>query len=294
MKRHQWNELETFLLSERNLATSTTHKTLRKLRALERAGLDLQRPARHHYNGFLAKRKRDGRDGPGDRHYGRAVNHLLAWRGISWPGFRLPPTVQTTERELLPDAIVARLLEYDQGRDELETQAARFAMRFGFYVTRRPPSEHVAVDVQDFDREHRTLRVWSDKLDTWRRKKLEPWLADEISAYIDGFRAQVAKRSETALLVDPYTGRAWTSAPAYGMWLGRCGRRVYPRFRPYDLRHAGATWRLIQWNFNIVRLRNWLDHKSVKSTETYEHLADEIVERRATAEAQPYELGALA
>lgn len=293
MNENQWAQLETFLLSERDLCTSTTDKTLRFVRILEEHGFDPLRPSRRAYNAFLAARKRQGKTGPGLRHYGRAVGHVLAWRGKTFPGFRLP-RVQWTERRLLPDQVVAALLDYAQGRDELETTHARFAFRLGFYACLRAPSELADLELADHDRDARTLRVFSEKTETYETVHLEPWLSTMIADYVDGPRRDICKGRPTALLLDPYYRRPFVSHAAFGMWLGRCGRRVHPTFRPSDLRHAGGTWFYLETN-DIYKTRDRLRQKSVRSTEYYVHVAERIRARRlAAANVKPYQLGALA
>lgn len=292
MKRAHWTDLETFLLAERDLAPTTAKRMLRFARALEREGVNPRRPSRRAFNAFIAGRKRDGRDGPGLRHYVVAIRHCLAWRGRSAEGFS-SPRAPTSPRALPSDVTIAALLEYDQGREELETAAARFSLRLGFYCALRP-SEHVSLELQDFDAKARTLRVWSDKLDQYHTIDLEPWLAEEIQSYITGLRAKRALSREKALVVDPWTGRAWPSVAAYGMWLGRCGRRVDTRFAPGILRHCGLTWYyLVTGDIYLTKAR--ARHKKLSSTEHYVILARAIVAKRAAAaNIQPYQRGALA
>lgn len=293
MTPSRWRSLETYLLSERDLAPTTAHKTIRFLRILERHGIDPRKPSRKAYNAFLASRKREGKAGPGLRHYTRALRHALAWSGRFWPDLRLP-RCPTSRRSLIPDVCVARLLDYREGRDELETLVARFAFRLGFYACLRAPSEHFALELDDFDPAARTLRIWSDKLDRYDVLDLEPWFAEEICAFINGPRAAIAKHGVKSLLVEPATGRPFASAAAYAMWLRRCGLRVYDRFAPGLLRHTGLTWYFLQTgDIDLTKAR--ARHRQLSSTEHYVILAKELQRRRAAAaNVQPYVPGTLA
>lgn len=293
MRPRQWTDLETFLLSSRDLAPTTTHKTLLTLRRLERAGVDPIRPSRKKYDAFMAQRKRDGKSGPGDQHYGRAILHALRWKKIPrWPDFRVSAPA-SSKRELLADHVVAQLLEYDQGRDELETAHARFGMNLGFYACLRP-SEHVAIELDDFDPIARTLRIWSDKLDTGETIDLAGFEAQLIADYIAGPRAAIARAGERALVVHPYTGRAHVSTHAYRLWLTRCGKRVDKRFSAGQLRGAGAT-RLFLQTRDIYLTKARLRHSRLSSTEVYVRIASALQARRLLqANLGPYKRGELA
>lgn len=283
MRPAQWTALETYLLSSRDLAISTTRKTLGYCRALERGGVNLQRPRRDRYDAFIARLKRDGRDGPGIRHYTRAMKHALAWRGISWPDLRLP-RAPVSPRALIPDDVVAQLVNYDQGRDELENEAARFAFTILAYVGLRPPSELHDLQLDDFNARAAQLRVWSDKLETYEVLELPRWLADVVVDYIEGHRERVRRGRQRALFLDPYTGRPFQSRDALRVWLQRRGRAVWDRFRPYDLRHFCACWLLRKTNFNVYLVKSFLRHRKLSSTEHYLHVL-QAEERRALASA---------
>lgn len=39
-------------------------------------------------------------------------------------------------------------------------------------------------------------------------------------------------------------------------------------WKPYAMRHFAATYRYFEWR-DLIRVRDWLGHESVKQTETY-------------------------
>lgn len=277
-------DIETYLLSSADLAASTTRKTMGSLRHLERAGIDLARPRRAAYQAFMARRKRDGRDGPGLRHYARAMRHLLDYHEIVWPHFRLPRSPAPI-LELVPDHVVDRLMHYGEGPEDSgwreDMEAARFAFNLGFYAAIRQPSEAHDLELTDFDQDNDTLRVWSDKVEQYRLLHLEPWLADIIRDYIDGPRRQIATTRHDELIVRP-TGGHW-SREGYRMWLGRHGRKLYRRFKVKDMRAWGATYRLLQTDLDVYFVREWLGHAKLSSTEYYLRVAQAELRRRAHA-----------
>lgn len=268
--------METFLLSSRDLGPTTTDKILRFLRILERGGIDLDHPSRSSYDLFIAKRKRAGRDGPGTRHYARAMKHLLAFHRTSWPDFRLPRAA-VARRRVLPDAIVAKLLELGEDlHDDDDVATARSVFRMNFYTGLRAPSELVDLDVDDVDLELAELRVWSEKLDVYDTVHLFPWVVDALRDYLE-VRARVAAATSSrdrALFLNPHTGRRFT-VNGFRMWISRHGRRVHKRFRPSDMRHWSATWILRETKGNLEVAQLHLRHRAIATTKTYDHVTRE-------------------
>lgn len=296
----QWRALETYLLSTRDLATSTTKKTLGSLRMLERAGVDLARPRRGPYDAFLAKRKKEDRWGPGIVHYGKAIRHAIAWQRAQryWPNFRLP-RASSSPRELLPDHVVQALLEYQVGDDEEDrpdNATARACFRLAFYLALRVPSELHDLELQDFDQDARTLAVWSDKLERNDIVHLQTWEAQLVADYIATTRAHVARFAtrgarSSSLMLHPWTGRPF-SREGLRMFMWRHGRRVYPRFHGYSLRHAGLTWLYLQTR-DIYFVKERARHVKLSSTEIYVHAAEALERRRAAAPlVQPFRVTA--
>ena len=283
MQRHEWDELQTFLLSQRDLCPSTTQKTLRHLRVLEREGIDLVKPTRPAYDEWLAKRKMAGRTGPGLRHYPRALRHLLAFRGEAWPDFKLP-RVSVRRRELLPEWVIKELLDYaEEDVDELAADTARFLFRIGFYQLVRPPSEMHDLELPDVDLNDARLRVWSDKTESYDTLDLTTWEVEHYRDYIMRTRRRVLERSNApdvaALVLDPNTGRPFASRGALRMFMARHMRRIYFRAKPYDLRAAGATmWYVQTRDIEFVRAR--LRHVGLGNISSYVRAGDAILRRR--------------
>jgi integrase len=277
-----WRQLERDLLVRQDLAPTTTAKTLATLRRIAQDGFPLARPTLEAYQELVARRKRAGARGTALKHDYRAVARLLAWRRIRWPADAFtPPRVETPDVELVDDQVVAQLTRGGAlVRDQVERALATFAFNLLFYIGARPPSEHVALRLSDFDRATGKLYVWSDKVERGRTLQLEPWLAQIVTNYIDGPRAELKPRT-SALLVNA-RGRAWT-AEAYRMWLSRVGKGSCSWFYPYAGRHWCLTYRLIQWDFRLLPVQRWAGHKTARTTECYLHVAQSKLDARALA-----------
>lgn len=293
-----WQRLETFLLARRDLSPTTTRKVLRSLRFMEREGFSVARPTRDAYDRWLARRKQEGRVGPGVKHYTIALRHLLAFRGRykGWEDLRLPKTVGGRPR-LSPDHVVHDLLRYhDDGAggvlvdepfaDALtgaewhhEVLSARFGFTAGFYLGVRTPSELHRLQVDDFDQDTHELQIHEAKTGRTRTLQLEPWLGDKFTAWIEGPRDMIAKRRTRQLIPHPATGDAW-SREALRMFLWRHGRTVDDAFTCYGMRRWGLVWRCLQWQMNVLRVKDWAGHESITSTMYYLRTAEAEMRRR--------------
>lgn len=305
MRAATWTRLESFLLGQLDLATSTTSKTLRTLRFMERDGFPLHRPSSAAYNTFAAARKRAGATPNAMHHARKATRRLFLFHGKEPPMLRVPRAPRP-QIHVLPDDQVRALIDYDvedlQDEDDVddvvldqdELDTLRFCYAFGFYTALRPPSEHVRLQLHHFDDATGELSVYAPKTRRSDILQLEPWLAELVRAYIAGPRDRIAKRGERALLVNPQRaprrGLAWTSE-SYRMWLKRNGVRRIKKFRCYDLRHAGLTWRAIQWNLDVMLVQHWARHAEISNTMRYIHVASKILRQRAAAnQIQPLAL----
>lgn len=285
--RDRWN-LERHLLVVQDLAPSTVQKTLLSLRVLEREGLDLAAPDRVVYETAILRRKRRGARGTALQHLYKAMRRLLRFHGLRWSDLPCPRAVEP-DVHVPDDVTVSRALTYGSDRECREVPHVRFAFEFGFYTAIRPPSEHVAVRLRDFDRDAGTLRVWSSKVGRARVLRLEPWLTEGVAAYVDGPRESVDRGISSSLILRP-GGRPWTPN-AYRMWLHRHGRRVHEHWRNYGMRHWGATYRLIQTGFDLLAVQAWLGHRRLATTQRYVHVAAAIQrDRMRTHHVQPLNL----
>lgn len=295
MREATWSRLEAFLLGQLDLAESTTSKTLRTLRYMERNGFPIERPTTYAYTAYAAGMKRAGATPNAMHHARKATRRLFLFRGLEPPRLSAPRAPRP-QIHIPSDDQVRQLLEYepneDQDVDDVELATIRFAFAWCFYTALRPPSEQVRLQLRDFNDQTGELNVYAPKTRRSDVLQLEPWLAELVRAYVAGPRDQVAKQNERALLINPQRrspdrGRAWKSEP-FRMWLTRAGQRKMKDFNAYKCRHWGLTWRAIQWDLDILLVKEWARHAEISNTMRYIHLAGKILRQRAAAhDVQP-------
>ena len=79
--------------------------------------------------------------------------------------------------------------------------------------------------------------------------------------------------SENALFLTPQGKRF--SVRYLGKKLRQHGQKVWPEFHPYIMRHWCATARLVEWNFDYYKVKNWMGHAKIQTTMNYLHIARE-------------------
>ena len=96
--------------------------------------------------------------------------------------------------------------------------------------------------------------------------------------WIDHWRPKVESQySGNALYLWP-SGKPVT-VRKLGQKLSVHGKKIWPHFRPYDMRHWCAVSRLIETkiqtgNFEPYTVKNWLGHTNISVTEKYIHFAE--------------------
>jgi len=104
-------------------------------------------------------------------------------------------------------------------------------------------------------RSHKSLKIWIDK---WRPRVENQYSGDALYLWPSGKPVTVRK---------------------LGHKLSEHGKKIYPHFRPYDMRHWCAVSRLIETkietgHFEPYTVKNWLGHTDIKVTENYIHYTE--------------------
>jgi len=98
-----------------------------------------------------------------------------------------------------------------------------------------------------------------------------------LKNWITHWRSQVADKNERILFLTT-EGKPFT--PRYlGKKLREHGKKVWEYYYPYVMRHWCATARMIEWDYNINRVSNWLGHSNINTTTKYVHIAQEYYEQ---------------
>ncbi len=172
---------------------------------------------------------------------------------------------------------------------------------FGFFIGMAFEKEMVILNLQDvIDQADRyAIRITRPKIGNKKRMlKLEGTISKSpvhksVHNYLTKIRPKFADKKETAFSVNPKTGRRWgydlveqherndfskvvqKGCDQLRGYMERWGKRVYPQFYPYLMRHWCGTARMIDWDKEgdaFARVQVWLGHADPKDTTIYVQL----------------------
>jgi integrase len=213
---------------------------------------------------------------------------LRAW-GVEkqWPKYRPPPVPQNEDIGVPPPETVHKFFTYKYSDDPYENKLYQYLFYIGFLCGMRPPSELANMDLDNIkiydngygritlieDKKHKKRRIINPEkfiMSSPTRKSLSNW--------INKWRPMVENgNSGNALFLTPQGKRF--SVRYLGKKLRQQGKKIWPEFYPYIMRHWCCTARMIEWNFNIDRVRRWAGHKKPDQTMTYLHIAYDRIEQ---------------
>jgi integrase len=206
---------------------------------------------------------------------------LNAFGITPWP-YKPPLAPEHKKRNLPFPGTVREFFYYDYSKDPYERALYQYLFSHSFLIGWRVPSEpcemtlnDVIIDSDGFgsvtitepkkNRSERTIVPEKHILSSLSHKSLRNW--------IDKWRPRAENQ---------YSGDAlylWPSGKPITKETLRCklsehGKKIWPHFRPYDVRHWCAISRLIETKiqtgiFDTFTVKNWLGHTKIKSTEEY-------------------------
>ena len=175
---------------------------------------------------------------------------------------RLPSFVPETRME----SIVDRCRDAEE---DFETLRDRLIVVF-FYATGLRLAELVAIDVDDFSDDWRSLRVVG-KGDMERLVPILDPLADQILAYRDAIsRQQICKSGEKALFLTSKGVRISRSKVYRVVQKALQEGGVQGKKSPHVLRHTFAT-HLMNAGADMREIQELMGHSSLQSTQVYTH-----------------------
>jgi hypothetical protein len=153
----------------------------------------------------------------------------------------------------------------------------------GFFIGIAPEKEWVILNLDDIidNGEKYSIRVTRPKVGNKKRiLPLEKIISKSpvhksMLNYLSKLRPKFADKNEKALLIDPRTGQRWKIDDLRRV-LTRYGKRVYPQFYPYLMRHWCGTARMIEWDKKggaFDHVNYWMGHSDPKDTKIYCQLA---------------------
>ena len=212
---------------------------------------------------------------------------LKAYHIGNW-SYRPPPGPKPAMRILPFPETVHKFFNYKYSKDIYETRLYQYLFFFGFLVGVRPPSEFIELKVsdiyfEDFGRSYIIVtepkKYKSKRVVVPEKQILTSVNSKSLKNYIDIWRPKVENQySGDALFLRP-DGKPFTSACLRGK-LSKHGKKIWPHFRPYDMRHWCAVARLIRTKvesryFDTYHVRNWLGHDKPGTTEDYIRYAEQ-------------------
>jgi integrase len=159
---------------------------------------------------------------------------------------------------------------------------------FDFLVGIRPPSEFIELKVSDvyFEDLGRSYIIVTEPKKYKSKRVVVPekqiilsQTSKSLKNYIDIWKPKVENQFSNDALFLLVDRRPFTSACLRGR-LSRYGKKMWPHFRPYDMRHWCAVARLIRTKvesryFDTYHVRNWLGHNKPGTTEEYIKYAEQ-------------------
>lgn len=177
---------------------------------------------------------------------------------------------------------------YGSSKRSYETKIYQYLFFFGFLLGVRPPSEIVELKTSDVFLEDngRSYLIVTEPKKYKSKRVVVPekrimigHSCKSLKNYIDVWRPRVENQhSGDALFLRP-DGRPFT-----GIYLRRQlskhGKKVWPYFKPYDMRHWCAVARLIGTKveskyYDTYHVRTWLGHEKPGTTEDYIRYAEQ-------------------
>lgn len=202
-----------------------------------------------------------------------------------WPSYPLPHIPDRTRSIVLPTPETVRdILQHPYTGDKYLNRLIQYHFFFGFLIGMRPPSEMAILNVDDLrlnEQDNYTITITEPKKDDDQRVlRLESNIAisktrKSCKNYIDTIRPRFANRSESALFIDPETGKRWNTDRLRHHLLREYGKRVWPEFWPYVMRHWCGTARCIEWQNDhkvLKRVQYWLGHSPKRLDQTLRYL----------------------
>lgn len=275
---------------ERRLSISTIEKRLRYARFMQKHKIpvDFNNPSYENFRKHMAYREQvEHASANALIHQWKTMKMFLYSFGIPiWP-YKPPIAPRHKKRNLpFPDT-VNLFFNYDYSNDPYEKALYQYLFYHSFLIGWRIPSEICEMTTDDviIDEKGRgTLTITETKKRKSQRTILpEKFILSSKSHksfknWLDIWRPKVENQySKNAMYLQP-NGKPFTIRHL-GHKLSKQGKKIWPHFRPYDMRHWCAIARLIETKINtgsydVFTVKNWLGHDEQETTDNYVHFAE--------------------
>jgi len=285
-----FNDIGLHAFLRQRLKTSTIEKHLRYARFMEThvVPVDFRNPSYENFIRHMDYREQIEQATPNALiHEWKAMQTFLKAYGVSFgEGTEWdykPPSAQRPRKRVLPlPGIVNQFFTYKYVEDSYECALYQYLFFHSFLIGWRVPSEIITmktIDVQlDAPIPHIVITEPKKRNNTRALFNIETSLLTSrvhksFKNWVDHWRPKVENQySKDSLYLWP-SGKPMT-VRTLGHTLSVNGKRIWPEFRPYDMRHWCAVARLIKSkvetkNFDVFYVQKWLGHEQITTTNTY-------------------------
>jgi len=276
---------------QKRLSISTIEKRLRYARFMENhyVPVDFRDPSYENFRNHMDYREEIEQASPNALiHEWKTMKTFLEAYGIPiWP-YKPPIAPKHIKRNLPFPDIVRQFFYYEYSDDPYEISLYQYLFNHSFLIGWRVPSEICEMTVDDViiddkgrgnititetkkRRSQRTILPESFILSSQSHKSLKNW--------IDHWRPKVENQySGDSLYLQP-SGKPF-AVRHLGHKLSKYGKKIWPYFRPYDMRHWCAVARLIETKiktgrYDVFTVKYWLGHEEQETTDSYIHFAEQ-------------------
>jgi integrase len=272
------------------LQSSTIEKHLRYARFMETHSIpvDFSNPSYENFIQHMDYREQIEQATPNAlAHEWKAMQSFLKAYGITFgEGTEWdykPPSAQRPRRRILPlPDVINQFFTHKYTRNPYECALYQYLFFHSFLIGWRIPSEIITMKITDVQLDvsipHIIITEPKKRFNTRTLFNIEPALLrsrvhKSFKNWIDHWRPKVENQySKDSLYLWP-SGKPLT-VRTLGHALSSQGKKIWPEFRPYDMRHWCAVARLIKSkvetkNFDVFYVQKWLGHEQITTTNTY-------------------------
>ncbi len=284
-----WHKFRKHCMAQQQLAPSTIEETIRKLRYLERNGIDLMKLDTEAVYDFLAEKMNEGAEATALNHYIKALNRWCKFMGWDlkfkkYKEYEKPIKIPTLEEVKAMADVFNKRNKEDRLKRMIIVTLAKTGMR---------NSELCNLKLQNIDWTRRQIIVFG-KGGGMRKPRVIP--ADEnflfgktypsLSNYLKHWRYPPIKSYQNFVFINS-KGRKLNG------WFVRkvvkeAGKAIgLDWIHPHSLRHFYAT-NLLRNGVNIRVVQKILGHQSIETTARYLHIVNDDLQTAIEKFADPF------
>ncbi|MBN1859934.1 MAG: tyrosine-type recombinase/integrase [Candidatus Thermoplasmatota archaeon] len=183
----------------------------------------------------------------------------------------VPPKPGRPKHKIIPlPKDVYRMVHYHYSDDPYENALYQHLFFHGFLIGPRPDSEFSILECKNVHYEDKYVHFYQPKVGAWRLIALEPEVMTMATRksyknWIEKWRPKVENQKSGDYVYLQPNGKPFTDNYLRKQ-LNVMGKRVWPQFHPTVCRDWCSIARLIESDFNIEKVRKWMEHSDLRVT----------------------------